>query len=122
MLIKIIYTTISFLMPPASLPITSMFPTNAAIIKSAGSAIVSARKTDLPQVCQPVKKGKAIRKIWNTSVEPAGKPNCVFRLIRQSGPLSIMKNFYRRCSWQDMKYGREKIYLSGHLSRKISPI
>lgn len=67
-------------------------------------------------------KVKAIRKIWNIIVEPAGKPNCEFRLIRQSGPPSITRNFYRKCSWQDMKSGREKIYPSGLQSRKISLI
>ena len=121
-LIKTISTIISSSTLPASLPITSMFPINAAIIKSAGSAIASVRKTDLPPVCQPGKKVKAIRKIWNIIVEPAGKPNCEFRLIRQSGPPSITRNFYRKCSWQDMKSGREKIYPSGLQSRKISLI
>ena len=122
MLIKIISITTSSLMQQVLLIITSMFPISGATIKSAGSVIVSAMKMDLPPVCQPEKKAKVIRRTWNIIVAPVGKLNFVLRLIRQSGPLSIMKNFYRKCSWQDMKYDREKIYPSGHLSRKISPI
>ena len=61
---------------PASLTIASTFPTNAAIIKSAALAIASARKMDLPPVCQQKKKEKVI-KIWNIIVEQAGKQNCV---------------------------------------------
>ena len=62
-------------MLPALLTIINMSPTNAVIIKSAGSATVFARKTVWPPVCQPAKKGNLIKKIWNTIVETAGKQN-----------------------------------------------
>ena len=64
-------------MLPASLTITSMFPINAVIINSAVSVIASARKMDLPPACQPEKKAKAIKRIWNITVEPVGKQSCV---------------------------------------------
>ena len=40
--------------------ITNIFPISGATIKSAGSVIVSAMKMDLPPVCQPEKKVKAM--------------------------------------------------------------
>ena len=43
-------------------------------------------------------KVKAIKRTWNIIVGPAGKPNCVLRLIRQSGLPSTMRNFYKKCS------------------------
>ena len=72
-LTRTIFITISFSMLPALLTIINMSPTNAAIIKSAGSATVFARKTVLSPVCQPAKKGNLIKKIWSTIVETAGK-------------------------------------------------
>ena len=67
-------------------------------------------------------KGKSYKENMEYHRGTSWKANFVLRLIRQSGPLSIMKNFYRKCSWQDMKYDREKIYPSGHRSRRISLI
>lgn len=61
MLIKIISITTSSLMQQVLLIITSMFPISGATIKSAGSVIASARKMDLPPVCQPKKKGKSYK-------------------------------------------------------------
>ena len=78
--------------------ITNMFPISGATIKSAGSVIVSAMKMDLPPVCQPEKKVKAIKRTWNTIVAPVGKPSYVLQLIKQSGLPSTMRNFYKKCS------------------------
>ena len=69
------FITISFLMLPALLTIINMSPTNAAIIKSAGSATVFVRKTVLSPVCQPAKKENLIKRIWNTIVVTVGKQN-----------------------------------------------
>ena len=98
MLIKIISITTSSLMQQVLLIITSMFPISGATIKSAGSVIASARKMDLPLVCQPEKKEKAIKRTWNIIVTPVGKPSYVLQLIRQSGLPLIMRNFYKKCS------------------------
>ena len=78
--------------------ITSMFPISGATTNSAESVIVSAMKMDLPPVCQPEKKVKAIKRIWNIIVAPAGKPSYVSQLIKQSGLPSTMRNFYKKCS------------------------
>ena len=86
------------LMQQVLLIITNIFPISGATIKSAGSVIVSAMKMDLPPVCQPEKKVKAIKRTWNIIVGPAGKPSYVLRLIRQSGLPSTMRNFYKKCS------------------------
>ena len=67
-------------------------------ISSAESAILSVMKIDLPPVCQPEKKVKVIKRTWNIIVAPVGKLNFVLRLIRQSGLLSTMRNFCKRCS------------------------
>ena len=53
---------------------------------------------DLPPVCQPEKKEKAIKRTWNIIVAPVGKPSYVLQLIRQSGLPSTMRNFYKKCS------------------------
>lgn len=76
----------------------NMFRISGATIKSAGSVIVSAMKMDLPPVCQPEKKVKAIKRTWNIIVARVGKPNYVLQLIRQSGLPSTMRNFYKKCS------------------------
>ena len=52
--------------------ITSMFPISGATIKSVGSVIAFAMKMDLPPVCQPEKKVKAIKRTWNIIVAPVG--------------------------------------------------
>ena len=57
-----------------------------------------AMKMDLPPVCQPEKKVKAIKRTWNIIVAPVGKPNYVLQLIRQSELPSTMRNFYKKCS------------------------
>ena len=82
----------------ALLIITSMFPISGATINSAESVIVSAWKMDLPPVCQPEKKEKAIKRTWNIIVAPVGKPSYVLQLIKQSGLPSTMRNFYKKCS------------------------
>ena len=43
-------------------------------------------------------KVKAIKRIWNIIVAPAGKPSYVSQLIRQYGLPSTMRNFYKKCS------------------------
>lgn len=73
-----------------------MFPISGATIKSAGSVIASARKMDLPLVCQPEKKEKAIKRTWNIIVAPVGKPSYVLQLIRQSGLPLIYEEFLQK--------------------------
>ena len=98
MLIKSTFITISSSALQALLIITSMFPISGATINSAESVIVSAWKMDLPPVCQPEKKEKAIKRTWNIIVAPVGKPSYVLQLIKQSGLPSTMRNFYKKCS------------------------
>lgn len=95
---KTTFITTSSLMQQVLLIITNIFPISGATIKSAGSVIVSAMKMDLPPVCQPEKKVKAIKRTWNTIVAPVGKPSYVLQLIKQSGLPSTMRNFYKKCS------------------------
>ena len=78
--------------------ITNMFPINRATIKSAGLVIAFAMKMDLPPVCQPEKKEKAIKRTWTIIVAPVGMPSYVLQLIKQSGLPSTMRNFYKKCS------------------------
>ena len=95
MLIKITFITISSSTQQALLTITSMFPISGATTNSAESIIVSAMKMDLPPVCRPEKKAKAIKRTWNIIVAPV---NYVSQLIRQSGLPSTMRNFCKRCN------------------------
>ena len=95
MLIKITFTITSSSTLQALLIITSMFPISGATISSAESVIVSAMKMDLPPVCRPEKKAKAIKRTWNIIVAPV---NYVSQLIRQSGLPSTMRNFCKRCN------------------------
>lgn len=92
---KIIFITISSSTLQALLIITSTSLISGATINSAESVIVSAMKMDLPPVCHPEKKEKAIKRTWNIIVAPVGKPNYVLQLIRQSGLPSTMRNFYK---------------------------
>ena len=70
-----IFITPLFLMQPVFVSIISMFPTNAVITKSAGSAIVYVRKTDWLRVCQKKKTAEVTKRTWSIIVETAGKQN-----------------------------------------------